>query len=323
MPVRCAVFSSGAVAGAADLEWSAARALHSNRGKSAIEVNLTMAFETLASGYGLIEGPRVDEQNRLYFSDVQNGGVYRRSPNGTIETLIPRRRGVGGIALNEGGGIVFSGKSLCYWNEKTGQSRDVLTQWEGKPFKGLNDIQPDDHGSIYVGSLEFEALSDQKPIPGSLFRVDRDGTASKLWEGIEVTNGLGFSPDRKHLYHADSTTQAVWVYDVQPDRTVKDRRVFAKMPEGWPDGLAVDAEGGLFVAAVRSGEVVRFKPNGTLDWRMKVPATFVTSLTFGGPDLRDLYIVTADNTEDKERKGTIFKTRSEIPGLAVPKAKFK
>ncbi len=109
MPVRCAVFSSGAVVGAADLEWSAARALHSNRGKSAIEVNLTMAFETLASGYGLIEGPRVDEQNRLYFSDVQNGGVYRRSPNGAIETLIPRRRGVGGIALNEGGGIVFSG----------------------------------------------------------------------------------------------------------------------------------------------------------------------------------------------------------------------
>ena len=63
-------------------------------------------LETLASGYGLLEGPRCDEQNRLYFSDVPNGGVYRRSPDGTIETLIPKRRGVGGIALNAGGGIV-------------------------------------------------------------------------------------------------------------------------------------------------------------------------------------------------------------------------
>jgi gluconolactonase len=279
-------------------------------------------LEVLASGFGLLEGPRVDEQNRLYFSDVQNGGVHRRSPDGTIETLIPKRKGVGGIALNHGGGVVCSGRSLICWNEQSHTSRDLFTEYEGRTLKGLNDLQPDDHGSVYVGSLEFDALSDNKPIPGNLFRVDPDGKVTRLWEGIQVTNGMGLSPDRKHLYHADSTTQAVWVYDVQPDRTVKDRRQFAKVPEGWPDGLAVDAEGGLFVAVVNSGEVVRFKPNGTLDWRMKVPAKMVTSLTFGGKDQQDLYIVTADNTDDKTKKGTIFRTRSDIPGLPVPKARF-
>lgn len=279
-------------------------------------------LEVLASGFGLLEGPRVDEQNRLYFSDVQNGGVHRRSPDGSIETLIPKRKGVGGIALNHGGGVVCSGRSLICWNEQSRSSRDLFTEYEGRALKGLNDLQPDDHGSVYVGSLEFDALSDNKPIPGNLFRVDPDGKVTRLWEGIQVTNGMGFSPDRKHLYHADSTTQAVWVYDVQPDRTVKDRRQFAKVPEGWPDGLAVDAEGGLFVAVVNSGEVVRFKPNGTLDWRMKVPAKMVTSLTFGGKDQQDLYIVTADNTDDKAKKGTIFRTRSDIPGLPVPKARF-
>jgi len=284
---------------------------------------MAATMELLASGYGLLEGPRVDDQNRLVFSDVPNGGVFRRSPDGKIETLIPNRKGVGGIAFNEGGGLVCSGRGLIYWNEATRQSRDLFTEWEGRPLKGLNDLQPDDHGGIYVGSLEFDALSDQKPIPGNLFRVDPDGKIVKLWEGIEVTNGLGFSPDRKLLYHADSTTQAVWVYDVKADRTVADRRVFAKVPEGWPDGLAVDAEGGVFVATVKSGEVVRFKPNATIDFRLKVPAKFVTSVTFGGKDLSDLYIVTADNTEDKAKKGTIWKTKSEIPGLAVPKAKFK
>ncbi len=283
---------------------------------------MAATMELLASGYGLLEGPRVDDQNRLVFSDVPNGGVFRRSPDGKIETLIPNRKGVGGIAFNQGGGLVCSGRGLIYWNETTRQSRDLFTEWEGKPLKGLNDLQPDDHGSVYVGSLEFDALSDAKPIPGNLFRVDPDGKVTKLWEGIEVTNGLGFSPDRKLLYHADSTTQAVWVYDVKADRTVADRRVFARVPEGWPDGLAVDAEGGVFVATVKSGEVVRFKPNGAIDFRLKVPAKFVTSVTFGGKDLGDLYIVTADNTEDKTKKGTIWKTRSEIPGLAVPRAKF-
>jgi gluconolactonase len=280
-------------------------------------------LEVLASGFGLLEGPRVDEQNRLYFSDVPRGGVYRRSPDGKLETLIPKRKGVGGMALNEGGGIVCSGRSLIYWNEQTGQSRDLFTEWEGRALKGLNDLQPDDQGSVYVGSLEFDALSDQKPIPGNLFRVDPDGKVNKLWEGIQVTNGMGISPDRKHLFHADSTTQAVWIYDIQPDRSVKDRRVFARMPEGWPDGMAVDAEGGIFVAVVNSGEVVRFKPDGTLDWRMKIPAKMVTSLTFGGKDLQDLYIVTADNSDDPTKKGTIYKTRSDIPGLPVPKARFK
>jgi sugar lactone lactonase YvrE len=280
-------------------------------------------LEVLASGFGLLEGPRVDEQNRLYFSDVPNGGVYRRGLDGKVETLIPKRKGVGGIALNDGGGIVCSGRSLIYWNEQTGTSRNLFTEWEGRALKGLNDLQPDDHGSVYVGSLEFDALSDQKPIPGNLFRVDPDGKVTKLWEGIQVTNGMGFSPDRKLLFHADSTTQAVWAYDVQPDRTVKDRRIFAKLPVGWPDGMAVDAEGGIFVAVVNDGEVMRFKPDGTLDTRLKVPAKMVTSLTFGGKDMQDLYIVTADNTDDKSLKGTIFKTRSDIPGLPVPKARFK
>ena len=76
------------------------------------------------------------------------------------------------------------------------------------------------------------------------------------------------------------------------------------------------------VAIVNYGEVVRFKPDATLDWRLKVPAKMVTSLTFGGPDLRDLYIVTADNTEDKNKQGTIFRTGVAIPGLPVPKARF-
>lgn len=283
-----------------------------------------MQLEVLASGYGLIEGPRVDDQNRLHFSDVQSGGVYRRSPDGKIETVIPKRRGVGGICFNQGGGLVVSGRSVVLFDEKTGQSRELFAEWEGKKLGGFNDLQPDQRGSVYVGALNFDPLdSTPKPLPGPLFRIDPPGVATKVWDGIELTNGMGFSPDGKLLYHCDSLSNAVWVYDVAAGQSLKDRRVFAKLPEGSPDGMAVDAEGGVWVAVVYAGgAVMRFKPNGALEEKVAVPAKMITSLTFGGPDLQDLYIVTADNTANPELKGTIFRTRSDIPGLAVPKARF-
>ncbi len=281
-----------------------------------------MQFEMLASGYGLIEAPRVDEQGRLYFSDVPNGGVYRRNPDGRIETVIPKRRGVGGMMFNQGGGLVTTGRSLILFDEETAKSRDLFTEWEGKPLMGLNDLTTNDQGSVYSGNLNFDPLSNNKPIPGSLFRIDPPGRATKLWDGIEVTNGLGLSPDRKLLYHSDSPTQAVWVYDVTPDYGVKDRRIFAKLPEGMPDGLAVDAAGGVWVAAVRVGEVVHFDQSGVVKKRIKFPATMVTSLTFGGKDRTDLYVVTADNTDDASKKGTIYRMRADVPGLPVPLARF-
>src|SRR5215467_9473794 len=73
-----------------------------------------MRFETLAYGYGLIEGPRVDPAGNLCFSDVTNGGVFRRRPDGAIDVVVPKRRGVGGIALHADGGLVISGKNICH-----------------------------------------------------------------------------------------------------------------------------------------------------------------------------------------------------------------
>ena len=284
-----------------------------------------MEFETLATGYGLVEGPRTDDQNRLYYSDVRGGGVFRRSPDGEIETLIPDRPSVGGIALNEGGGILVTGPSLAQWNEESGELREIFTEWEGKPLFGLNDLTMDDQGSIWAGSFGCDIHKfDFKSTPpvGSLFRIDPPGQITHMWEGVEVTNGLGFSPDRKLLYHCDSTTKAVWAYEVRADRTVSDRQLFAELPEGMPDGMTVDIEGGVWVATVAGrGEVIRFKPDGTIDQRIKVPAKTVTSVAFGGPDMSDLYVVTA-NHDQRELKGSVFRTRSDIPGLPVPRAQF-
>jgi len=172
-----------------------------------------MELEILATGYGLVEGPRVDERDRLYFADVQLGGLYRRGPDGGIETLIAGRKYIGGMVFNSAGGVVFCGKGgLAAWDEKTGAVRDIVTHWQGNPLQ-FNDMTADCQGSIWAGSFGYDVFAHPRPdpAPGTLFRIDPPGTIVPMWDGIELSNGLGFSPDGKLLYHSDSGTDTVFV----------------------------------------------------------------------------------------------------------------
>ena len=104
-------------------------------------------LETLAWGYGLVEGPRIDAENRLYFSDAKLGGVYRRDPDGRIETVIPKRRGVGGIALHADGGLVVSGRDVSH--VRAGVTRSLFAR-DGIP--GFNDLCCDGAGNLLTMS---------------------------------------------------------------------------------------------------------------------------------------------------------------------------
>ena len=277
-----------------------------------------MTIETLAFGYGLIEGPRCDSADTLYFSDVRNGGVYRRAPDGEITTVVPKRRGVGGIALHADGGLVISGKNISHVRD--GQTR-VLFHPPDVP--GFNDLFCDAFGRVYTGSMRSDPFSTAGPrTPGECYRIEAVGKAAVLYGNVSLTNGIGFSPDGRRLYHVDSVPRHIIVHDVDPAAGITNRHVFAVLASGLtPDGLAVDEDGGVWVAVVDGGCVQRFTPEGAVDIRVDVPATFVTSLCFGGADRKDLYIVTADNTDDASRRGTIFRTRSPHAGTVVHPAR--
>ena len=117
--------------------------------------------ETLASGYGLVEGPTVDGEGNLYFSDVLGGGVYRRDPDGDITTVVPKRRGVGGIVLHADGGVVVSGRDIVHVRD--GENR-TLYSIDGVP--GWNDICADSAGRVYAGSIRFAVFDpDATPVP--------------------------------------------------------------------------------------------------------------------------------------------------------------
>src|SRR5260370_31014483 len=116
-------------------------------------------------------------------------------------------------------------------------------------------------GSSYAGIFGFNPFAHPRPEtppPGTLFRIDPPGKVIPMWDGIVFSNGLGLSPDRKLLYHSDSGGDTVWVYDVAPDRSLKDRRPFGRMPNGMPDGLAGDFQGRGWVPAAYWRDVVLF-----------------------------------------------------------------
>jgi gluconolactonase len=271
-------------------------------------------IETLAYGYGLVEGPRVDSENRLYFSDVHRGGVFRRSPDGTLELIVPKRRGVGGIALHADGGIVISGRNICH--VKDGETR-VLFGADDIP--GFNDLFVDAVGRVITGTMRSNPFDVEAPRTlGECVRINAESDAVELYGGVSLTNGIGFSPDGGTLYHSDTAPNHVIAHDVAEDGSCSGRRVFASLPQGMPDGLAVDEAGCVWVAAYGGHAATRLTPDGEVDLQLEIPARDITSLCFGGPDRRDLYVVTADNREERSREGTIFRTRVETPGLAVP-----
>ena len=142
-----------------------------------------------------------------------------------------------------------------------------------------------------------------------------------MYGGVEFCNGVGFSPDGRTLYHSNYSQGHVLAHDLDDDGRGVNRRVFVRLPRGNPDGLAVDEAGAVWVAMGSAGAIARFTPNGALDGILDVPASFVTSLCFGGPDRRDLYVTTADNLQNAERRGTLFRTRADVPGLPVAPAR--
>jgi sugar lactone lactonase YvrE len=236
---------------------------------------------------------------------------------------VPKRRGVGGISLHADGGIVISGKNVCHVRD--GETRIL---YERDDVGGFNDLFVDDAGRVYVGSLRddpFGATKDRKT--GDAYRVDAPGEAVTLYTGVGLSNGIGFSPDGRQLYHVDSAINGILVHEVDLDGEVVEASgaTFVRLDRGTPDGLTVDSDGGVWVAVVNEGMVARFTPDGMPDRQIKVPATFVTSLCFAGADRDELIVVTADNTDDASRAGTVFRVSADevgATGLPAPLARI-
>ena len=278
-------------------------------------------MEQVATGFGLIEGPVWDPAKGLYFSDVPNGGVHLLDRTGKISLVVPKRRGIGGMALHANGGLIVGGRDIAWVSLADGTTRTLLPLDTIPGATGFNDLTTDRAGRIYVGSLAFRVFGGEEPKPGHLHVIDLDGTMRTLSDGVMLTNGLGFSPDGRRLYHCDARAGIVRVYDVNADGSVGAWTTFASLAPGVPDGLKVASDGSVWVADAHGGRVAVFEPNGRHRQDLAIPLPMVTSVCFGGDDLRDLYVVTGSRGGPHENCGSIFRMRVDVAGLPLPPAR--
>lgn len=282
-------------------------------------------MEKLADGYGLIEGPVWDDARGLIFSDVLGGGVFLLDGAGQVTTLIEHRRGIGGIASHADGGLIVSGRNIAYKPPppNTQETVVLLDRDVDNGNVGYNDITADAVGRIYAGSLGSPVFDGGEQIPGSLYLIDLDGSSRVVATDVRLTNGLAFSPDADVLYHADSPQASVFCYRVGDNGDLGEKQHFARMPRGAPDGLVTAADGSVWVALAGGSGVAVFESNGDLREIVDVPLPMVTSVCFGGADLCDLYIVTGSEGVDGDNAGSIFRYRTDVPGLPVPVARVR
>jgi xylono-1,5-lactonase len=281
-------------------------------------------MQELATGYGLIEGPVWDPAMGLYFSDVLGGGIHLLDRKDQVLLVVPKRRGIGGMALHADGGLIAGGRDIVHVSLADHSMKVLLDQKAAGNAVGFNDLTTDAMGRIYVGSIAYAIFKGEEMKPGNLYVIDLDGKARQISDGILLTNGLGFSPDGRLLYHSDARREMVRVYDVRDDGTVGHWRAFTAMgPGSVPDGLEVASDGSVWVADAHGGRVAVFGADGRHRRDIPVPRRMVTSLCFGGDDLRDLYIVTGSREGPSESCGTIYRLRSDVAGLPLPVARVR
>ncbi|MFF8378316.1 SMP-30/gluconolactonase/LRE family protein [Streptomyces sp. NPDC015661] len=278
----------------------------------------------------LTEGPVWDTRRQeLLWVDIPEGLVHRAalSPGeeppelAHLGTLRFDRAVGAALPCASGALLAAAGTSFLHLADGRPVAEAVELAAPALPDDGIprrmNDAAVDPAGRLLAGTMAY----DESPGAGALYRLDRDGLVT-LVDSVTISNGLGWSPDGTRLYYADSPTGRVDVFAYDPETgTPSDRRPFAVLDRGVPDGLAVDSEGRVWVAVWGGGEVLAFAPDGSLHARVEVPASHVTSCAFAGPGLDVLVITTASVGLDEARlraepdAGRLFVCRPGATGL--------
>jgi sugar lactone lactonase YvrE len=290
------------------------------------------AFEKIASGIYL-EGLAVDYmRDTIWYSDVIAGGIHGVKPGGTkVTSFNETRMWTGGVMMNEDGAVLSTGEGGIMWNNpETGKSGWLLDTIDGQPINGINEMVPDGFGGIYFGTNDIEmVIKGEATRPTALYRLTADLDVIKLAEGIGFTNGIGYDAQRRRFYCND-TFHCTWVFDVADDLTLSNKRELLAKED--VDGMALDAQGNVWITGFRSNFLTRVAPDGTQLARVETPAGSITQVRFGGADMRDYYFnsVPADGGDTLKEGGEItekgsflFRGRSEVPGMPIAPARFK
>ncbi len=289
-------------------------------------------YKNIAEGVYL-EGLSVDHQrNVIWYSDVISGGIHGVTPEGKpVCSFNEDRMWTGGIMMNDDGSVLSTGQGGIMWNNPdTGKSGWLLSELEGKPINGINEMWPDGTGGIFFGTNDIEMIIEAKdPRPTAIYRLTVDRQVIKLDEGITFSNGIAYDAQRNKFYCSD-TFNTSWAWDVNDDLTLSNRRELLAKDDC--DGMALDIEGNIWITGFRSpGKLTQVTPEGDELPPIDTPKGCTTQVRFGGHDGCDFYIniVPTDGGQNlKDGKplsggSCLYRGRSKVAGVLIQSAKFK
>jgi D-xylono/L-arabinono-1,4-lactonase len=263
----------------------------------------------------LAENPLWHPMERaVYWCDISTGRIFRYAVGTGRSEQIYEGEVVGGFSIQgDGSLLLFMAKGAVKVLRKD-KLITVIDEIEEERESRFNDVIADPEGRVFCGTMSTSQR------PGRLYRLDPPSKLTLLLEGIGCSNGLGFTPDLKRLYLTDSLARSIYSFDYDRKQgEISNRRVFVKVPkgEGLPDGLTVDSMGFVWSALWDGSSVVRYTPEGEVDKRISLPVNKVTSLAFGGEELKEIYITSAggqNKTAEGACAGSLFRLSQEVRG---------
>jgi gluconolactonase len=285
------------------------------------EAAITVAFT---------EGPTVDRDGNVYFTEMVNLRIMKLTPAGVLSVFREKSNNANGLLIDPQGRLIAcegadsqrTGVPMTFKRQvtrtdlKTGAVEVLADGYQGQPFVGPNDVTIDGKGRLYFTDLPG----------GAVYRLDGPGTITRILAAPDVQrpNGIQISPDDKTLYLVEANQAAggarlIRAYDLGPDGSVSNMRVHYNFSPGRSaDGMSIDTQGNLYASAGMNqlrgtsetldnkAGVYVISPQGKLLKFIPVAEDFITNNAFGGPDMRTLYVTAGK---------TLYRIRTDVPGL--------
>jgi sugar lactone lactonase YvrE len=267
------------------------------------------------------------DESALYWTDINRFLVHRLKPVTQAVNTWFFDEPVTSVNLTTSPDrlLLVFGSKVGLWSPGTHPHVETITQLQCAPAMRYNDARIDPLGSLWVGTMRNNVGPggedlDVKFGDGVLYRIDPDRTESEWKDGVGISNTLAWSPDQRAFYFGDSSTNIINRYDYDPvTGAISGERPFFVAYKGALDGSVIDSESFLWNTRPGAGCLVRIAPNGQVDRVVSLPVSKPTTCTFGGNDLKTLYITSARS--DEQFSGSVFALETDVGGL--PEGRFR